>query len=140
MKALTPQSALQAPSVTSDIPLSTNNARDARPTSRMVVRSDLELDCLNESEARSSDTHPSDDAHCEMRPRRREQVRIRDRHHGVGAGDHVSAMRYGDVGLLLGLCSPPQPPAGCPRAARADIEDDDVLPLLLKYTHVVGAS
>jgi hypothetical protein len=116
--------------------------RDAHPPARTTIRRDLELDCLNESETRPSD--PSDDAHCEMRPpaRRRAQVRIRDQHHGVSAGDHVSTMRYGDVGLLLGLCSPPPPPASsaCPRAARTDIEDDDILPLLLKYTHVVGAS
>jgi hypothetical protein len=107
----------------------------------MAIRTDLELDCLNESETRHSDrSPPPDDAHCEMRPRRRAHARTRD--HGVGAGDHISAMRYGDVGLLLGLCAPPPlpTPAGCPRAARTDIEDDDILPLLLKYTHVVGAS
>jgi hypothetical protein len=137
MQALTPLSAPQA--------LIASAATVARDTpqapARMAIRRDLELDCLNESESRPS---PSDDAHCEMKPRRRApHLRLRDQHHlAVGAGDHVSAMRYGDVGLLLGLCSPaPLPaPAGCPRSARTDIEDDDILPLLLKYTHVVGAS
>ena len=57
------------------------------------------------------------------------------------AAKSAAALRYGDVDLLVGLCSPPpQPPtAGRPGVGEAD-ESDDTLALLLKYTHVVGPS
>jgi hypothetical protein len=70
------------------------------------------------------------------------------------AAREAAALRYSDVDLLLGLCAatapvpaPAAPPAragardegGAPPSADSD-DSDDTLALLLKYTHVVGAS
>ncbi len=60
----------------------------------------------------------------------------------AAARETDAALRYCDVDLLLGLCAPPEsipsaPPGG---ADSGDIDPDATLALLLKYTHVVGAS
>ena len=70
------------------------------------------------------------------------------------AAREAAALRYSDVDFLLGLCAatapapaPAAPPAGAgargeggaPPSDDSD-DSDDTLALLLKYTHVVGAS
>ena len=68
--------------------------------------------------------------------------RARDFSEQVQQADRIKSTpdrsaRYGDVGLLVGLCSPPPPLSS---AVGASDDDEDLLPLLLKYTHVVGAN
>ncbi len=73
----------------------------------------------------------------------------------AAAREQADARRYGDVGLLLGLCAPAPGRAATPDvgagagdseidsemgAGDSEMDSDATLALLLKYTHVVGAS
>ena len=144
MQALTPLPVASISSSPSVSQLQFSPSFPPSPSRRLVARRDLELDCLNESEA--AQTAPLQPfpptalfdhmATSAPLPRARdfsEQVQQADR---IKSTPDRSA-RYGDVGLLVGLCSPPPPLSS---AVGASDDDEDLLPLLLKYTHVVGAN
>jgi hypothetical protein len=144
MHALTPHS-VSADVLSPALPHSPprfSSTMSASANRRNAVRRDLELDCKNENEAscltqlRPLDENSSKfDGSSDLRPSWRNQDYISRR----GSKDQ-STLRYGDVGLLLGLCPPPIPSSITPGLDLATDDDEDILPLLFKYTHVVGAN
>ena len=118
------------------------------------------MDCLNDGELgtpfqeRRSPSPHTPARSPDQRARRRDNHDGRSRHAAASADDRsrrtasaaareqADAQRYGDVGLLLGLCAPSAPgPAATPDGSGSgEIDSDATLALLFKYTHVVGAS
>ena len=118
------------------------------------------MDCLNDGELgtpfqeRRSPSPHTPARSPDQRARRRDNYDGRsghaaaadDRSRGTASAatrEQADAPRYGDVGLLLGLCAPAPGPAATPDGAGAgdsEMDSDATLALLLKYTHVVGAS
>ena len=143
MQALTPFPVSHMQVSTSDLfdPTRRSLSTAGGESRRHTVTRDLELDCLNESEAplsRSSQSRTFDSVSSKSDRNSKDMLRPKCRGETATTSDsNGNSLRYGDVGLILGLCSPI---ATGGDAACSDSAEDDILPLLLKYTHVVGAN